>query len=95
MQEQPLILLAFMLHPKYVSTFRAMKMFDNRLSVLAMTNYAILYYKKYDFGQLADQVNKWYHDQLPLTLYCYRDHFRFWNTLSSMVRELSVLASRS
>jgi len=47
MQEQPLILLAFMLHPKYVSTFRAMKMFDNRLSVLAMTNYAILYYKKY------------------------------------------------
>jgi len=97
MQDQPLILLAFMLHPKHASTFRMMKMFNDKVSVISMTNYAILYYKKYigdDFGQLADQVSKWYHDQLPSTLYYSRDHFRFWNTLSSMAKELSVLASK-
>ena len=52
-QEQPLLLLAFMLHPKYPTTFRVMARFDGKLSVLSMTNYAILYYKKFiadDFG---------------------------------------------
>ncbi len=45
-----------------------MTRFDDKLSVFSMTNYAILYYKKYiadDFGQLPDQVNKWYHNQVP------------------------------
>ena len=89
-QEQPLILLAFMLHPKYVSTFQSMAMYDNRLSIMAMMNYAILYYKKFigdNFGALPDQVNKWYHGQLPeALLYSSQEHFRFW--------ALSALASK-
>ena len=36
-QEQPLILLAFMLHPKYTPIFRMMKMFDDKANVLSMT----------------------------------------------------------
>ena len=42
-------------HPRflYASTFRVMARFDGKLSALSMTNYAILYYKKFiadDFG---------------------------------------------
>ena len=86
-----------MLHPKYASTFRVMARFDGKLSVLSMTNYAILYYKKFiadDFGSLAEQVSRWYHNQVPSLMYYSSDHYRFWNTLSSMVKELSVLASK-
>jgi len=97
-QEQPLLLLAFMLHPKYASTFRSMAIIDSRLSVMSMTNYAILYYKKFigdDFGDLPNQVNKWYYNQFPeAVLYASQEHFRFWNTLESSADRLSALASK-
>lgn len=95
-QEQPLILLAFMLHPKYVVIFRSMTMHDNRLSVMAMTNYAILYCKKFigdDF--VAIRVNQWYYGQLPAAeLYSSQEHFWFWNTMSSSVDVLNALTSK-
>ena len=87
-----------MLHPRYVSTFWSMAIYDIQLSAMAMTNYAIMYYKKFigdDFGALADEVNKWYYGQLPeAQLYSSQEHFCFWNTMAVLVNVLSALASK-
>jgi len=63
------MLLAFMLHPDNVSTFRKMVMYNNSMNVMAMTSYTILYYKMMigdDFAALTYEVNQWHHDQLPI-----------------------------
>ena len=46
-QEHPLLLLSFMCHPKYMETFSLISKKSNKLDLLHMSHYAILYYKKF------------------------------------------------
>ena len=66
-QDHPLIMISFMLHPKYYSTLQAISK-TSSLSLLQVSQYAVFYYKKFignEFDNLVGQVQKWYNNEVP------------------------------
>lgn len=90
-QEQPLFVLAFMFHPKYVSLFRSMSRFDGKLAIAKILQYCTLYYKKFigdltedEANQLCVEINDWYQDAISdaMFLKCLTP-IQFWNGLKA------------
>ena len=97
-QEHPLIMISFMLHPKYYSTFQAISKKTTSLSLLQVSQYAVFYYKKFignEFGNLVGEVQKWYNNEVPAAqLYIHSSCFQFWNFAQSLLPNLSILATK-
>jgi hAT family C-terminal dimerisation region len=96
-QEIPFLIVAYMLHPKYIAVFRGMAALQSQLQVGKMIQYCILYYKKYignDYGNLSIQVNRWFHQQYPEAgFYSKLPAAEFWCVMKPACRELAVLAT--
>jgi hypothetical protein len=99
-QEQPIIFLAFMLHPKYKVLLQSMACFETKLSFNKMVQYSMLHYKKY-IGDLtaqaasamANEVNNWFHDKVPdAQLIMSLPPIDFWINLQNESPLLSLLA---
>ena len=70
-QEHPLIMMTFMLHPKFYSIFREMSKKTPFLSLLQVSQFAVFYYKKFicnEFGNLVGEVQKWYNNEVPAVM---------------------------
>ena len=97
-QEHPLIILSFMLHPKFYSTFREMAKKTTSLSLLQVSQFAVYYYKKFignEFGNLVAEVQKWYNNEVSaILLYLNSSCFQFWNFTQTILPSLSVLATK-
>jgi len=96
-QEFPLLIVAYMLHPKYVAAFRGLTTFQSQLQVSKMIHYCILYYKKYigdEYGDLPVQVNRWFHKQYPeAVFYMKMPPVEFWSIMKPSCGELATLAT--
>ena len=97
-QEHPLIVLSFMLHPKYSITFRKMSEKSSSLNLLQVSQFAVFYYKKFfgnEYGNLVGEVQKWYNNEVTaIELYSNSDCFQFWNFARSVLPNLSSLATK-
>ena len=92
-QEHPLIVLSFMLHPKYSITFRKLSEKSSSLNLLQLSQFAVFYYKKFvgnDFGNLVGEVQI----VTVIELYLNSNCFQFWSFARSVLPNLSSLATK-
>ena len=82
-QEHPLILLSFMLHPKYCTTFQKLSAKSTSLNLLQLSQFVAFYYKKFvgnKYGNLVGEVQKWFNNEMSaVQLYVNYNCFQFWN----------------
>ena len=100
-QEQPCLFLCWMLHPKYMKSFReiALSGMITNLSSGCMIEYAIFYYKKLigdDYGDLGTQVNNIYFNKYHrAAIFKGMDPLDFWVAMrNSSTDKLCELAIR-
>ena len=103
-QEQPLLLVAFMLHPLYIATFRQIKNNTNVTSLMYMTNFCQLYYKKYigdDTSGLIKELVDWYHGDVTESVSYVEQvverqmsYTEFWHIMRTSLPKLSTLAMK-
>ena len=97
-QEHPLIMMTFMLHPKFYSIFREMSKKTPFLSLLQVSQFAVFYYKKFignEFGNLVGEVQKWYNNEVPaVMLFLNTNCFQFWNFTRTVLPNLAALATK-
>ena len=95
-QEIPLLVVAYMLHPKYFAAFRRISAVQSQLQEGKMIQYCILYYKKYignDYGDIPSQVSRWFQMQYPeADFYSTMPAVEFWRVMTPSCRELAALA---
>ena len=95
-QDHPLIMISFMLHPKYYSTLQAISK-TSSLSLLQVSQYAVFYYKKFignEFGNLVGEVQKWYNNEVPaVMLFLTTTFVSKWNLFFEVLKDTKKLMS--